>query len=108
MDEPNLLFDSAGLPSDQGGRRSSREQGHRVAVCRYGESMGSSRRRPATSVVRLFFSFCLDCVLSSTPGAVGSALRRVLFTLPPAPWITPSGICTLGLARSPSVSCSST
>jgi hypothetical protein len=35
---------NVGLSSDRGGRGSPREQGGRVAVCRYGESMGLPRR----------------------------------------------------------------
>ena len=38
---------------------------------------------------------------------IGSVPKRVLFILPPAPWTTLSGICTLGLVRNPSGSLSS-
>jgi hypothetical protein len=38
---------------------------------------------------------------------IGSVPKRVLFILPPPPWTTLSGICTLGLVRNHSGSLSS-
>ena len=98
-----------GLSSDQGSHRSHREQGDRAAVCRYGENMGLPRRRSTTSMVRsILLPRSHFSEGPSTPGVAGLVPRRVSFISRRPPWITPFGICMLGLARSPSGSFSST
>ena len=61
----------------------------------------------ADSQLRWFLPFSLSIICITTEAelhydVIGSAPKRVLFILPPAPWTTLSGIYTLGLVRNPS------